>query len=70
MPAGCGRRQGAFIDKYPHAGPCSEHIRKLIPAGLWRRFASAVRVFVLGYLRAAADEAGHDSASACSASTH
>ena len=36
---GCGGRRGALFDKYPHAGRCSKHIKKLIPAGLWHRFA-------------------------------
>ena len=39
MPPGCGGRRGALFDKYPHAGRCSKHIKKLIPAGLWHRFA-------------------------------
>ena len=49
MPARCGWRRGALLDKYPHSDRYPEHIKKLIPAGLWHWFARLALWCVQGW---------------------
>jgi hypothetical protein len=50
-PRGAAGAGGAMLDKNPHRGRCPEHVQKLIPAGLLRRFARLALWCVQGFPR-------------------